>query len=116
MLHVPPCMSWSSPCGTAMAFTLPSRMRSVLSHVLIMESCSCLGGVAMASVGSPDHCWEFSSAAAFISFARVGVGTIWVGIRGACGTGAGIAAAAIGCVSDAEVMYNLGCYVLFSFF
>lgn len=107
MLHVPLGMSWSSPCDTA----LPLCTRSVLSHVLIMESCSCLGGVAMASVGSPDHWSEFFSAAALIFFARVGVG-----ITGACGTSAGIATAAIGCVSDANVIDNFGCYVPFSFF
>ena len=116
MLHVPPCMSWSSSCGSAMVFTLPLRTRSVMSNVVIMESWSCHGGVAMPSVGSPDHCWEFLSAAALIVFARVGVGTVWVGMRGVCVTGAGIGTAAIGSISDVEVIYNLGCYVLFGFF
>ena len=116
MLHVPPCMSWSSSCGPAMVFTLPVRTRSLVCHVVIVESYSCLGGVAMASVGTPDHCWAFLSATALIFCARVGVGTIWIGIRGGCGLGAGIGAAAIGCVSNAGVIYNLEYYVPFSVF
>ena len=128
MLHVPPCMSWSSCCGPSIVFTLPVRMRSVLCHVVIVESypClggvvivesySCLGGVAMASVGTPDHCWAFSSATALIFFARVGVCTIWIGIRGVCGLGAGIGAAAIECVRNAEAIYNLEYYVPFGIF
>ena len=99
-----------------MIFALPLRMRSVMSNVVIMESWSCLGGVAMPSVGSPGHCWEILSACAPMFFARVGVGTVWVGMRGVCGTGAGIGVAAIGCISGAEVICNLGCCVPFSFF